>query len=200
MPEVEVTPTAPFRSGIKDTRGQPAASMASQRVRLQASGLSACPGCGLVLPLHGGPTHAYVGASPACWSLYCRELQAVRFAAAGTIVRRLVVDTYALQHPGTSQGRSVQSVAIHAMGLCVLLERGAEERRIKPVLGRRPTRRAPSLYWLDPPCPNGTLTIHGALDADGAENHATAVEAWAANVWAAWEPHHSTIRGWLDVT
>ena len=33
----------------------------------------------------------------------------------------------------------------------------------------------------------------------GAENYATAVEAWAANVWAAWEPHHNTIRDWLDV-
>ena len=45
-----------------------AADVAAQRSRLEARGLSLCPGCGLVLPLHGGPTHAYVGASPACWS------------------------------------------------------------------------------------------------------------------------------------
>jgi uncharacterized protein DUF5946 len=86
------------------------------------------------------------------------------------------------------------------MGLCVLLERGAEARRTAPVLGFRQPRRAPSLYWLDPPSPNGTLTVQTALNAEGAENYGTAVEAWAADVWAAWEQHHSTIRGWLDVT
>jgi hypothetical protein len=114
-------------------------------------------------------------------------------------VRRLALDTYAVQHPGRPEMRSVQSVAIHAMGLCVLLERGAEERRVKPVLGRRPTRRAPALHWLEPPRPNGTRTVRGALAADGADNYVTAVKAWAADVWAAWEPHHNTVRRWLDV-
>jgi len=173
---------------------------APPRSALAPGGLSVCPGCGLVLPLHSGPTHAYVGASPACWALYGRLPTAFRLSSVGDTVRRLVLDTYALQHPGTPQMRSVQSVAIHAMGLCVLLERGAEARRTAPVLGFRQPRRAPSLFWLDPPCPNGTLTVQTALNADGAANYATAVEAWAADVWAAWEQHHSTIRGWLDVT
>jgi hypothetical protein len=175
------------------------ASLASKRADLEAGGLSVCPGCGLVLPLHAGPTHAYVGASPACWSLYGQLPTAFRMTAVGETVRRLVLDTYAVQHPGTPQLRSVQSVAVHAMGLCVLLERGAEERRVKPVLGRRPTRRAPALRWLEPPRPNGTLTVRDTLGADGAENYVTAVNAWAADVWAAWEPHHNTVRRWLDV-
>lgn len=177
-----------------------AASLASKRAQLEARGLSACPGCGLALPLHAGPTHAYVGASPACWSLYGQLPTAFGTTPVGDTVRRLALDTYALQHPGTPQMRSVQSVAVHAMGLCVLLERGAEERRITPVLGRRPTRRAPALHWLEPPRPNGTLTVRSALDADEAESYATAVETWAADVWAAWEPHHQTIRRWLDVS
>jgi uncharacterized protein DUF5946 len=173
---------------------------APPRSALAPAGHSVCPGCGLVLQPHSGPTHAYVGASPACWALYGLLPTAFGLSAVGDTVRRLALDTYAVQHPGKPQMRSVQSVAIHAMGLCVLLERGAEERRIAPGLGFRETRRAPSLYWLDPPSPNGILTIQGALDADGAEGYATAVEAWAADVWAAWEPHHDTIRGWLDVT
>jgi Family of unknown function (DUF5946) len=130
----------------------------------------------------------------------CQLPTAFGMSTVGDSVRRLALDTYAVQHPGTPRMRSVQSVAIHAMGLCVLLERGGERPRIAPVLGFRQTRRAPSLYWLDPPCPNGTLTVQTALAADGAENYASAVEAWAADVWAAWEQHHSTIRGWLDVT
>lgn len=172
---------------------------APPRSALTPVGLSVCKGCGLGLPPHSGPTHAYVGASPACWSLYGELPTAFGITRVSDAVRRLALDTYAVQHPGTPQMRSVQSVAIHAMGLCVLLERGAEERRIAPVLGFRETRRPPALYWLDPPCPNGTLTVQGALNADGAECYATAVEAWAADVWAAWEQHHETIRGWLDL-
>jgi Family of unknown function (DUF5946) len=175
------------------------ASPAPRRADLEARGLSVCPGCGLVLPLHGGPTHAYVGASPACWSLYGQLPTAFRMSAVDQTVRRLALDTYAVQHPGRPQLRSVQSVAVHAMGLCVLLERGAEERRVKPVLGRRPTRRPPALHWLEPPRPNGTLTVRDSLGIDEPEDYVTAVRSWAVDVWAAWEPHHNTIRRWLDV-
>src|SRR3954463_15195371 len=123
----------------------------------RALDLSTCPGCGLVLPPHSGPTHAYVGASPACWALYGERPTSFRMTTVGDTIRRLALDTYALQHPGRPGMRSVQSVAIHAMGLCVLLERGTEERRIKHVLGRRPSRKAPAFHWLEPPRPNGTL-------------------------------------------
>jgi hypothetical protein len=63
---------------------------------------------------------------------------------------------------------------------------------------RKPARRTLDLHWLDPPRPNGTLTVRGPLDAVGRDDHAVAVEAWARDVWAAWEPHHETVRGWLD--
>src|SRR3954447_19096085 len=169
------------------------ASLASERAQLEVRGLSTCPGCGLSLPRHGGPTHAYVGASPACWSLYGQLPTSFGMTSVGETVRRLALDAYALQHPGRPEMRSVQSVAVHAMGLCVLLERGAEERRIKPVLGRRPTRKAPALHWLEPPRPNGTLTVQGIRAADEPKTYAAAVEAWAADVWAAWEPHHDTV-------
>jgi hypothetical protein len=194
MTLINPRPRDPLESG-----GRHAADLASERAQLVPHGLSACPGCGLVLPLNGGPTHAYVGASPACWSLYGQLPTAFGLRAVGATARRLALDTYALQHPGKPEMRSVQSVAIHAMGLCVVLERGAEERRVKLVLGRRPTRRAPALHWLEPPRPNGTLTVQDSLAADGPEDYVTAVWAWAADVWAAWERHHVTVRRWLDV-
>jgi len=160
---------------------------------------AACPGCGLVLESCTGPTHAYVGASPACWELYGR-LRTGRDASDARDteprLRRLIQDTYAAQHPGAADRRALQSVAVHLMGLCVLLERGGEDRRLMPVLGRMPPRPTLDLHWLTPPSPNGHLTIADVMGAGPGQ--AASVEAWARDVWSAWAPHHATVRGWLD--
>jgi hypothetical protein len=157
-----------------------------------------CPGCGLVLDIYNGPTHAYVGASAACWRLYGQITSVSWGPADGLPLGRLVVDTYRVQHPGTPQVRAVQSVAVHLMGLCMILERGAAP-QVADVGDRKPIRRTLDLHWLEPPCPNGTLTVLGPLRARGADDHAVSVEAWARDVWAAWGPHQQTVRAWLDV-
>jgi hypothetical protein len=160
---------------------------------------SACPGCGLVLPVHAGPTHAYMGASPACWRLYGQASTLSWGSADDLPLPRLVADAYGAQHPGRRQVRAVQSVAVHLMGLCLILERGAlAERHFAPVRRREHERTTLDLYWLDPPRPNGTLTVRGPVQAAGRAEHAASVEAWARDVWAAWRPHHETVRGWLD--
>jgi hypothetical protein len=82
---------------------------------------SACPGCGLVLPVHAGPTHAYMGASPACWRLYGQASTLSWGSADDLPLPRLVADAYGAQHPGRRQVRAVQSVAVHLMGLCLIL-------------------------------------------------------------------------------
>jgi Family of unknown function (DUF5946) len=151
-----------------------------------------------VRPVLPGPAHAYLGASPACWQLY-RELSGFTYTREkGTRLRRLVDDAYAAQHPGVPERRSVQSVAVHLMGLCVLLERAGEPRRLVPVLGRMPARKTLDLHWLTPPEPNGIRTVADALEAGPDGDHAAGVEAWARDVWAAWAAHHETVRGWLD--
>jgi hypothetical protein len=166
---------------------------------------STCPGCGLVLPSYAGPTHAYMGASPACLRLFGRASTLSWGQRDGLPLLRLVVDAYGAQHPGVRQIRSVQSVAVHLMGLCTILERGAHvEPRLmhEPWLNQGRERRPPparlDLHWLDPPRPIGTLTVRGPVDAPGAQEHADSVEAWARDVWRAWERHHQTVRGWVD--
>ena len=152
----------------------------------------------MLLPAFQGPTHAYLGASPACWRLYGQVSLAWWGGPDDLPLDRLVVDAYGAQHPGRRQVRSVQSVAVHLMSLCNVLERGAEP-RIALTRDRRIVRRALDLHWLDPPRPIGTLTVHGPVHARGAEEHAVSIEAWARDVWAAWKPHHKTVRRWLDV-
>jgi hypothetical protein len=40
-------------------------------------------------------------------------------------LRRLAVDAYAVQHPGTTERRAVQSVAVHLISLYFVLERAS---------------------------------------------------------------------------
>jgi hypothetical protein len=170
------------------------------RERHRSEGTSACPGCGLVLPIHAGPTHAYMGASPACLRLYGRASSLSWGHRDGLPLLRLVVDTYGAQHPGVRQIRAVQSVAVHLMGLCTILERGAhaEPRLLLARDRRQPAPARLDLHWLEPPRPIGTLTVRGPVEAAGGQEHAVLVEAWARDVWAAWEDHHATVRGWVD--
>jgi hypothetical protein len=156
----------------------------------------ACPGCGVVLARRGGPTHAYLGASSACWELYQRLARPSSAQPDVTRVRRLMQDAYAAQHPGVPQRRSIQSVAVHLMDLCVLLERDGEVQRSTPELGRTAPRKILDLHWLEPPELRGTLTLIDALGTGDAR--AGRVEDWARDVWEAWQPHHATVRGWLD--
>jgi hypothetical protein len=153
---------------------------------------TACPGCGVRLPPRSGPTHAYIGASAACWALY-GELLAREFQDASLLdVHKLTVDAYAVQHPGKPERRAIQSVGIHLATLSLVLEHGADPRE-GPKLHRRLVRR-PELTWLEPPRPNGTLTVADVLAAD---DHRAAVRAWARDVWDAWSAHHATVESWL---
>jgi hypothetical protein len=158
--------------------------------------VSACPGCGLVLPVREGSTHAYVGSSPACWALYGEVLAREYNDASYRRVHQLTVDTYAVQHPGVSERRAIQSVAVHLMTLCLVLEDGVDPRE-GPALHKRFVKR-PFFDWLEPPRPNGRLTIADVLEARTAPDHERKVGEWARDVWAAWAPHHATVRAWLD--
>ena len=160
--------------------------------------LAACPGCGLVLPARDGPAHPYIGASPACWALFgellAREYADPRYRR----VHRTTVDAYATQHPGVPERRSVQSVALHLAGLLLVFEEGMPSEhvtaRLRAVSGgfREPR-------WLEPPRSLGEPTVRDVLGASSAAEHEREVLRWAGAVWAAWEPHHATVRSSLSL-
>ncbi len=155
----------------------------------------ACIGCGAGVPDIAGPTHAYIGASPGCWSVYCDVLAREYGEYNYPDCHRLTVDAYAAQHPGTPSRRSIQSVAVHLLALHILLEQGAAAAEATRRL-RRVLQRAGRFTWLEPPSFVGTLNILAVAATDGLAEHERAVHEWAAGVWAAWHPHHATIRTW----
>jgi uncharacterized protein DUF5946 len=158
---------------------------------------SACPGCGLVLqPQPEAPKHPYIGASAECWALYGELLAREFHHPAYFRVHQLTVDTYAVQHPGSPERRATQSVGLHLMTLCLIVEDGVDPSE-GPALHKRLVRR-PAFRWLEPPRPNGQLTAADALRSPNPEEHAQAVTAWGQDVWEAWAPHHQTVCGWIE--
>ncbi|MBA3839846.1 MAG: hypothetical protein H0X55_06055 [Thermoleophilaceae bacterium] len=164
-------------------------------LRAPCSGAGVCPGCGALLPAEDGPTHPYIRASPACWARY-GEVLAREFGDPDYFaLHQLTVDAYAVQHPGVAERRAIQSVGLHLMTLCMVIEDGADPRE-GPKLHRRMVRR-PAFEWLDPPPMDGRLTVAAILPAQSPSEHERLVRAWARDVWEAWTPHHETVRRWV---
>lgn len=111
-------------------------------------------------------------------------------------IHRLTVDVYAVQHPGVPERRSIHSVCVHLIALELQLERGLSPTQVTRLMNG--ISEGLDLRWLEPPRPNGSVTVLDVLAAPDLDAHVEAVGAWAADVWAAWQAHHGTVRGWAD--
>jgi len=145
-----------------------------------------CEGCGAPAP--GGAT--------GCQSMF-EELLARDFSdVAYFSVHRLLVDTYALQHP-ERYCASPKSLAAHLMGLCWAMEMG----------GRRSIGSESLRAWLDGPARvqkpeipshRGKLTIADVRSASDVAAHVRAVDLWARSTWTAYASLHATARDWIE--
>jgi len=154
-----------------------------------------CYGCGALVPNEDGPTHRYIGASPGCWALY-GEVLARGYGTPGFGDDDLmIINSYAVQHPGTSSPRSIQSVGAHLIGLYVVEERGYDGKRALEAV-RIAADGSRAFHWLEPP-PNRygitILDIHRAADPAA---HTAAMRVMAETTWAAWSAHQPQVRAW----
>jgi len=157
-----------------------------------------CLGCGGIVPRVEGPTHRYLEASPGCWETYGRLLAKEYSRRAYWRVHTLTVDAYALQHPGVRSPQTIQSAAVHLIGLCAILERGTSIEGGSKVKARAKARLATTFDWLEPPNSLGDITVVQVSGARDAADHGARVQAWARAVWNAWAPHGDTVRTWVD--
>jgi len=142
-----------------------------------------------------GPAHLYMTCSTSCWQRYGELLAAQYSDPERMVFHQLVVDTYAVQHPGGDDPRAVRSVGIHLMTLCLFLERGVD-----PALGTKLHRRMvdrPVFHRLTPPTYRGRSTVLDVPIDTGASTARTAAFEWARDVWAAWRANHPTVRRWI---
>jgi CTP:molybdopterin cytidylyltransferase MocA len=156
-----------------------------------------CPGChARYLPQVLDETHAYIGASPACWATFgevlAREYGDVTFGR----VHRHTVDVYSVQHPGTDDRRQRQSVALHLIGLCHWLDHGLEFDRLNAITQRLASEDRP-WPWLTPP-DRYEMTVPDLVRARDGPEHVRLVRRWAETTWGAWSAHHDTVRAWAN--
>jgi hypothetical protein len=148
------------------------------------------------VPQMDGPTHPYMASSPGCWHLYGQVLSREYSDAAFGALNRMTVDSYAVQHPGRPSAQAIQSVSVHLISLCLVLERGLAAAYATRVI-QAATRTKERFFWLAPPASLGVVTVCDVAGAATRLEHEGRVRAWAESAWAAWAPHHETVRGWM---
>src|SRR5512143_2977770 len=128
-----------------------------------------CLGCGALVPDIEGPTHEYMLSAPGCWSLF-NQVAVKQYEIATFDLRRLAVDAYAVQHPGTTDRRAVQSVAVHLISLYFVLERG-----LTPTEATGKMRHAlmdkSRFVWLQPPPSMGEITVADVVNVIDPAEH-----------------------------
>jgi hypothetical protein len=156
-----------------------------------------CYGCGALVPISDGPTHRYIGASPGCWAVFgevlAREYEEYNYPP----VHRLTVDTYAAQHPGSQSEQAIQSVAVHLIGLHLMLDLSYDAHITTNILSKA-AETSQDYHWLEPPESLGGMTILNIQDAENLKVHTDRVHIWAHTVWQAWLPHQDQIRLWAQ--
>lgn len=144
-----------------------------------------CASCGQTV---GGGTE---GCQRLFEAIGLREYEDMRFARH----HRIVVDVYAMQHPGR-YGRSAKSFAAHLTGLCAWIESEGDEQSINAAVQR----------WLSGPSPidkpplparYGAVTIRELVEADGPVAYGDAIRGWARSTWDAYASLHGVARAWI---
>lgn len=156
--------------------------------------LVTCYGCGALVKDIPGKPHKYLGTVAGCWEVFGQVL-AKQFGDYGypQPTHRLTVDAYAVQHPGEPWRQSIQSVNVHLVSLYLVLELGFTAQKATHVINRV-LRRADRFEWLEPPEPNGSVTILDVVKAQDIDQHQERVDQWSQDVWEGWTRHHVHVR------
>ena len=146
-----------------------------------------CPGCFVGFAPFDGPSHRYIGASPACWRQYTTAL------AGDVRLVPLSVDAYAAQHPGVSSPQSIQSVAVHLITLIAVQKSGVgveQAVRLRQQSVELSRQGRIELRWLEPRPENWTSSLEAVLGGERSET-------WTFGVMDDWIAlHRDLLMGW----
>jgi hypothetical protein len=159
-----------------------------------------CPGCRASLEPVDGPTHRYIGASPACWQIYT-TLSAGGYAiVGGERYGSLLVDAYAAQHPGVDSPQARQSVAVHLVTLWAILRAGADVEKAIDIRVRAVSvgKRTGGFEWLEPAPDSYPLTVAALVSSEPIP--AASIDLYIGGVLGSWSINHEqAIKRWHDL-
>jgi uncharacterized protein DUF5946 len=146
---------------------------------------SQCDGC-------GAPVAGVAGCRTLFDELLAREFGNYRFAR----FHRLMVDTYALQHPEQYM-RSAKSFAAHLTGMCAAME-GDDAASVNQSVqqwlnGPKKIDRPADI----PAGERGALTITYVHETTEPDEYLRRIQQWARSTWSAWASHHALAREWI---
>lgn len=166
-------------------------------------------------PHSDGPSHRYIGASPACWALYApltvgnapdaALLAGTRVPPDASVppspaepaLGVLLVDAYAAQHAGVPSPQAVQSVAVHLLAMHGVIDRGVPPERAMWIR-RRAVRTRGAYHWLSPPPAGEALTVRHLFAGGGVAVPASAAD-YVRSVHEAWRRRAGdTIAAWYE--
>ena len=145
--------------------------------------MESCTGCGLEVD----------GGTDGCQAVFdeetAREYADARFA----IRRRMVVDTYCLQHPERYCASAI-SLAAHLTGLCIALEHRGRELELNAAiqrwLNRRPRLEKRAL-------PAHPADVNDRRPASRDRPRRAPDDRWARQTWEAYRPLQELARHWV---
>lgn len=163
-----------------------------------------CPDCGSALPTVSGATHRYIAASLACWAIYTALANGGHPPLAPSPTNLLLVDAYAVQHPGKPSAQAIRSVAVHSLVLYGVFEAGVAAKhalwiRRRALRARRGAKH--ELYeWLEPPDLTRLITIAEVAGQPTPQARADLARDYVYEVWRCWSRRHGErIAEWYDL-
>jgi hypothetical protein len=157
-----------------------------------------CPACGALVLDINGPVHRYMGAIAGCWNIYGKVLNREFGVYNYPEIHRLTVDAYSVQHPGKESGLTVQSVAVHLLGLYFSIEKNITGKCVDEMI-KEALKNKNDFYWLTPPQHPGRFTVADVYKSKGLNEHEEVVKVWAKDVWNNWSGYHDVVAGWAEV-
>jgi hypothetical protein len=141
-----------------------------------------------------------MASSPGCWAafgtLQARELQEWGYPP----VHGLGVDAYAASHGGDGrERRDRQSVVLHLVALCTVLDRGySSVARIELLQRLAAVKR--DYPRLDRPAGYPALDLLHAAAARDLDDYERRVREWAQAVWDFWAPAQAVVADYLQAS
>ena len=163
-----------------------------------------CPDCGVKLPIvtNNKITHRYIGASSSCWLLFSSLQNANEPPIASGELNPLLLDAYCVQHHGVVSRQAINSVAVHALSLFGVLEKGVSADKtywIRKQVAKKKNRKGIDnrFYWLEPPSSNKCMTIVDIVKETTPFTRSMKLQEYVKSIWNEWfELHGSTLAYW----